>query len=175
MKTLNLLMLGTMIMMVLASCEKEPSNQGPVYLADQHVKGIQIRAGLYGESLVIENGYKLEICGECVCNRGSKPCVNISGVIDPDLSDNSFKIIDGKFELTVENQLGSTDILDGEIQENHGSLTGNLFKIKGSIKVGCGTGCLYTNDDELNFTIEGTIGKAGAQSAYRIDISGPIS
>jgi hypothetical protein len=175
MKTLNLLMLCTMIIMVSASCVKEDPYQGPIYLANQHVKEIQVRAELYGKSLVIENGYMLEICGECFCNRGCKSSVYISGAIDLDTIDKSFKIIDGKFELTVENKLGLTDILDGEIQENHGSLTGNLFKITGSIKVGCGTGCLYANDDELNFIIEGTIGKAGAQSTYKIDISGPIS
>jgi hypothetical protein len=164
-----------MIMMVLASCEEEPSNPGSGFLENQKVKEIQIRARLYSEPLVIENGHMFEICGECYCNRGCKPSVNISGAIDLDTTDNSFKITDGKFELIVENQRGSTDVLSGEIQESHGSHNGILFRISGCIKVGCGTGCLYANDGELNFTIEGFIGKADAEPVYKIDISGHIS
>jgi hypothetical protein len=175
MKTLNPLMLCTMIAMVLASCEEEPSNPGSGFLESPKVKEIQIRAGLNSKSFVIENGYMLEICGECNCNRGCKPRVNISGVIDLDTTDNSFNITDGKFELTVENQQGSVDVLSGEIQENHGFHSHNSFKISGYINVVYGTGCLYANDGELNFIIVGTIGKADTQSVYKIDISGLIS
>jgi hypothetical protein len=171
MKTQILLVLCTITVMVLASCEKESSGvTGPEIRTPAE---IEISAELQDNPSSFENGTLFELCGDCYCNRASNTCVNFQGVIEQQTIENSIELSDGKFELTVHDQNSN---LIGEVAESQGYVYDDHFQIFGYIKVTCGTGCLEANGGGMWFLIEGHAEDGDTQiSKYTLQMSGDLN
>jgi hypothetical protein len=171
MKTQNLLVLSAIIVMVLASCEKESSGvPGP---ESRMPAEIEITAELPANSAAFENGTLFELCGDCYCNRASNTCVNFQGVIERRGNDNSLELTDGKFELSVHDRNSN---LIGEVVESQGYVYDDHLQIFGYIKVTSGTGCLEANGGGMWFLIEGPVEDGKTQmSKYTLEMSGDLN